>query len=111
MRRIATLLTTLALGGALAACGSDTNTNNANTTRANTNAAASNANGAGRDGVIETNANIPANMNARTAPANTAVVMNDNGNKNTAGIRSINANTNHNANANHNGAAKANSNH
>jgi hypothetical protein len=105
MRRIATLLATLALGGALAACGSDTNTNNANTTRSNANAASTNANGAGRNGVIETNANLPANMNGRTAPPSTAVVTNDNGNKNTAGIRSINANTNH------NGATKGNSNH
>jgi hypothetical protein len=109
MRRIATLLVTLATVGALAACGSDTNTNNANANRANTNAAATNANGAGRDGVIETNANLPANMNARTAPSNTAVVMNNNGNKNTSGVTPINGNTNR--NANHNGATKGNSNH
>jgi hypothetical protein len=109
MRRIATLLATLALGGALAACGSDSNTNNANTTRANANAAVSNANGAGREGVIETNANIPPNMNTRTAPSNTAVVMNNNGNKNTAGITTINGNANR--NANHNGATRGNSNH
>ena len=76
MRRTSALLLALALAGLSAGCGGDTATNNS---------------GATRNGVIETNANIPANANARTVPSNTAVVTNDNGNENTAGVKTTNS--------------------
>ena len=83
MRRTAALLAALALGGLLTACG-DSNSNT------NSNAARTNVNGVARDGVIDTNANIPANLNPRSVPSNTGVLVNNNGNDNTSGIRSIN---------------------
>jgi len=62
--------------------------------------------GACSTAVVETNANR--NTNANTVPANVGVVTNNNGNKNTAGVRSINDNANdsrndnpRNGNANH----------
>jgi hypothetical protein len=54
-----------------------------------------NDNAAQRNGVVETNANV-ANLNANNAPSNVGVVTNDNGNKNTAGVRPINGNGNKN---------------
>ena len=89
MRRTLTLLCLLAVATWSAACGSDTNTNAVNS-------------GATRNGVVETNANIPKNMNAGTAPSNVGVLTNDNGNKNTDGITTMNTNGNHNANGNKN---------
>jgi hypothetical protein len=50
--------------------------------------------GACSSAVTETNANR--NTNANTVPANVGVVTNNNGNKNTAGVRSINDNRNDN---------------
>lgn len=47
-----------------------------------------------RPAVVETNANVNQNLNANSAPSNVGVVTNNNGNKNTAGIRSINDNAN-----------------
>lgn len=84
MRR--TLSLVLVLGGAVsfAGCSTTDNTNQANT----------NAGNPPRQGVVETNANIPANTNSNTVSSNTAVVTNNNGNKNTAGIKSINGNAN-----------------
>lgn len=54
-----------------------------------------NDNSAPKTGVVETNANVQ-NLNANTAPSNTGVVTNNNGNKNTAGVRPINGNGNNN---------------
>jgi hypothetical protein len=75
---------------------------------ANTNAGNGNAT---RNGVVETNANIPKNMNANSAPSNVGVLTNDNGNKNTDGVTSMNHNANHNANGNKNHNANGNANH
>jgi len=93
MRR--TLALAFVLGGAvsLAGCGSTDNTNQAN----------SNAGNPPRQGVVETNANVPANTNSSTVSSNTAVVTNNNGNKNTAGVKPINENANTNRNRNRNG--------
>ena len=52
--------------------------------------------GACSNGAVETNANLNKNMNANTAPSNVGVVTNDNGNKNTSGVRPINGNANSN---------------
>ena len=99
MRRTLTLLCLLAVATWSAACGGgETNTN------------ASNSN-ATRNGVVDTNANIPKNMNASTAPSNVGVLTNDNGNKNTDGIKTINNNANRNANGNANGNKNHNANH
>ena len=80
MKRKLAFLFVLALVGLTGAC--------ANTT---------NDNGANRNGVVETNANV-GNLNANNAPPNTGVVINNNGNQNTSGVRPVNAN----ANGNHN---------
>jgi len=48
------------------------------------------------------NANIPKNMNANSAPSNVGVLTNDNGNKNTDGVKTMNDNAK--GNMNHNGA-------
>ena len=53
----------------------------------------SNNNAGPKNGVVETNANVK-NLNANNAPSNVGVVTNDNGNKNTAGVRPINGNAN-----------------
>lgn len=53
---------------------------------------------------VQTNANTQ-NLNSNTAPANTGVVQNNNGNENTSGVRPINAN-----NGNQNGGKPANAN-
>jgi hypothetical protein len=52
--------------------------------------------------VVQTDANANQKLNANTAPSNVGVLTNDNGNKNTAGISTINAN----ATTNHNGKDK-----
>lgn len=99
MRRKLGLLCLLAAASWGAACGGgDSNTNNGNATR---------------NGVVETNANVPKNLNANTAPSNVGVLTNDNGNKNTDGVRPINENGNRNANGgkNANGNANRNANH
>src|SRR5687768_5273452 len=90
---------------ALSGCGARDN--------ANAGANSNNANAAGspaREGVVETNANIPANANRSSVPANTGVLTNDNGNENTAGVRSVNGNANANRNANGNANRNANGN-
>lgn len=94
MRRIATMATALALGGVLAACGGDDNANtrsnatNANTARANANAGS--MNGVAREGLIDTNVNMPTNLNPGSVPSNTGVVVNNNGNANTRGVSPMN---------------------
>ena len=93
MRRNLVLSLVLGAAAAFAACGgADTNVNRTN----------SNAGNPPREGVVETNANIPANANSKTVSSNTAVLTNDNGNANTAGVRSTNGNHNGNQNANGN---------
>lgn len=89
MRR--NLLLAFALTGAavLAGCSTTDNTNG----RANTNAG-----NPPREGVVETNANIAPNTNSKTVSSNTGVLTNNNGNKNTAGVNSINGNRNRNRN-------------
>ena len=92
MRRASALLLALALAGLSAACGGDTATNNSGGANAT------------RNGVVETNANTPPNMNNKTAPSNTATVQNNNGNENTAGVSTTNntGNTSHkNSNGGH----------
>ena len=78
MKRNLAFLFVLALIGVTGACTTTTNDNGAN-----------------RNGVVETNANV-GNLNANNAPPNTGVVINNNGNKNTSGVRTVNANGNHN---------------
>ena len=95
MRRNQALALVFVVAAALTGCATADNANH--TTNANN----SNAASPQREGVVETNANIPANANSRNVPSNTGVVTNDNGNANTAGVRSINSN-NRNANKNHN---------
>lgn len=117
MRRTSALLAALALSGALAACGGDTgsgsnsnahNANNSGTAHANDNtgSASDNANAQGREGLIDTsNNNLKPNANSKTVDSGTAVLTNDNGNKNTAGVSEINKNANRSdkgkGNANH----------
>ena len=79
MKRTLGFLSLLVMVGLAGACASETANNN----------------GAQRNGVVETNANVQ-NLNANTAPPNTGVVTNNNGNKNTAGVRPINCNANNN---------------
>lgn len=81
MKRNLAFLFVLALVGVTGACTQQT----------------ANDNGANRNGVVETNANI-GNLNANNAPANVGVVQNNNGNQSTSGVRPVNAN----ANGNHN---------
>jgi hypothetical protein len=53
------------------------------------------------NGPVSTNANLPPNMNGKTANSNQAVVTNDNGNANTAGVQTTNtAGNKGNANSN-----------
>ena len=49
--------------------------------------------------VVDANANIPANTDSKTVSSNTGVLTNDNGNANTAGVRSTNGNQNANSKA------------
>jgi len=85
MRRTLASMCLIAVAGLLAGCGAD-----------NTNAGNSNAT---RNGVVETNSNMSPRTNANSVPANTAVVTNNNGNDNTAGVKTMNTNT-HPGNAN-----------
>ena len=106
MRRTLALLCLLAVAAWGAACGGgDSNATNSNANNGNGNAT--------RNGVVETNANVPKNLNVNSAPSNVGVLMNDNGNKNTDGVRSVNdnGNKNHNANGNANRNANRNANH
>jgi hypothetical protein len=98
MRGNQALALVFVVAAALTGCATADNANH--TTNANnSNAAASPQ----REGVVETNANIPQNANSKTVPSNTGVLTNDNGNANTAGVRDINSNNrNVNANANAN---------
>ena len=91
MRRNQALALVFVVAAAFTGCGTTDNANKTTTNANNSNAAAPQ-----RDGVVETNANIPQNANSRTVPSNTAVVTNDNGNANTAGVRSVNSNKNNN---------------
>jgi hypothetical protein len=93
MRRTSAILATLALASTLTACDAGTNSNNAST---------ENGNAQGRDGIVD-NANLPKNANSRTVTPGTAVLTNDNGNKNTAGVRSINSNNGNHSGSNMNG--------
>ena len=81
MIRTAGFLCLVALISLGAACASDSTANNNNS--------------GARNGVVETNANVQ-KLNANNAPSNTGVVTNNNGNKNTAGVRPINGNGNKN---------------
>jgi hypothetical protein len=83
MRRNQALALVFVVAAAFTGCATTDNTNN----RSN-----SNANGVQREGVVDTNANIPANANSRSVPSNTGVLTNDNGNANTDGVKSINSN-------------------
>lgn len=83
MRRNSALALVFVVAAAFTGCATTDNTNN----RSN-----NNANGAQRDGVVDTNANIPANANSKSVPSNTGVLTNDNGNANTDGVKSINSN-------------------
>lgn len=102
-KKIAALVASAALTIFAAGCGTD-NSNNANNSNATSNA--NNANGANRNGVVETTP-MPANANNKTVDSKTGVVQNDNGNANTAGVRTMdnknaaNGNANKGANANH----------
>jgi ABC-type uncharacterized transport system auxiliary subunit len=95
MRRNQALALVFVVAAALTGCATADNANH--TTNANN----SNAASPQREGVVETNANIPQNANSKTVPSNTAVLTNDNRNANTAGVRPINSN-NRNANGNKN---------
>ena len=98
MRRTLTLICLLGVAAWGAACGGgDSNQN-------------SNAN-ATRNGVVDTNANVPKNLNANNAPSNVGVLTNDNGNKNTDGVRPINGNANGGKSANGNKSGNANASH
>jgi uncharacterized lipoprotein YajG len=89
MQRTLALVLVLVGGVLLAGC---------STTETNANQSNSNAGNPPRQGVVETNANIPANTNSNNVSSNTAVVTNNNGNKNTSGVKSINGNANRNRN-------------
>lgn len=95
MRRNQALALVLVVAAAFTGCATADNANH--TTNVNNGNAASPQ----REGVVETNANIPQNANSKTVPSNTGVLTNDNGNANTAGVRPINSN-NRNANSNKN---------
>jgi hypothetical protein len=95
MRRTLSLLCLLGVAAWGAACGGGDANSNANATR---------------NGVVDTNANIPKNMNANSAPSNVGVLTNDNGNKNTDGVSKINDNGNKSANGNRNANGSRNAN-
>jgi hypothetical protein len=90
----------LAAGTLLAGCSSDTTNGNAGNSNTG---AATNTNSSPRNGVVETNVNMPANTNGNTVSSNTAVLTNNNGNKNTAGVSSMNTNGHNNSNTHSNG--------
>ncbi len=86
MRRTLASLCLLAVVSIWSGCGSDSaNTGN---TGAGGNASSANAT---RNGVVETNANVSTKPEGN--PSNTATVVNNNGNKNTAGVSTTNGNT------------------
>jgi ABC-type uncharacterized transport system auxiliary subunit len=102
MRRTSTLFAALALAATMAACGGESNANNANANNANSRSSTDNGNAQGREGIIDTNANVPANANGRTADPGTAVIQNNNSNKNTSGVSTVNDNGNSNRRGNGN---------
>ncbi|HEX8137291.1 MAG TPA: hypothetical protein VF544_06845 [Pyrinomonadaceae bacterium] len=79
MRRTLALPVALVVASFLAGCGGDdhANSNNSNATR---------------NSAVQTNANISPTANANNVPSNTAVVTNNNGNANTAGVNTLNSN-------------------
>jgi hypothetical protein len=85
MRRTLLSLCLLAAIGIWSGCGSDS----ANT--GNTGASSNSSSNATRNGVVETNANVSTKPEGN--PSNTATVVNNNGNKNTAGVSTTNDNT------------------
>ena len=95
MRRTLASLCLLAAVGLGAGCAAD-----------NSNAGNSNAT---RNGVVETNSNMSPRTNGNSVPSNTAVVTNNNGNDNTAGVKSTN--TNATGNGNNSNMKKDNMNH
>ncbi len=92
MRRTLASLCLLALIGIGAGCSSDT----ANTGNTGSSTNSSSSSNATRDGVVETNANV--SKKPEMNPSNTATVVNNNGNKNTAGVSTTNSNTRGNMN-------------
>jgi hypothetical protein len=64
----------------------------------NANSAPSNSSVPNRNAVVETNVNMPARTNGNNVPSNMAVVTNNNGNKNTAGVQTTNTANTHNKN-------------
>jgi len=89
MRRNQALALVFALAAALTGCSTADNANtatNANNTNASTAASPQ------RDGVVDVNANIPGNANRQSVSSNTGVLTNNNGNENTAGVKSVNSN-------------------
>jgi len=91
MRRNQALALVFVVAAALTGCSTTDNANtatNANHTNATTVASPQ------RDGVVDVNANIPANANRRSVSSNTGVVTNNNGNENTAGVKTVNSNAN-----------------
>jgi hypothetical protein len=97
MRRTLAVLCLCAVAGLGAGCSSD-----------NSNAGGSN--NATRNGIVESNSNMSPKP---TNQSNVATVVNDNGNDNTAGVKSMNDNAGHggNANSGKSNANKGNSNH
>jgi hypothetical protein len=94
MRRTLAVLCLCAVAGLGAGCGSSDNSN------------AGSSNNATRNGIVESNSNMspkPSNQ------SNVATVVNDNGNDNTAGVKSMNDNAGH-SNANKGNANKGNAN-
>ena len=95
MRIKLTLPVVLAGAVLLVGCGGGESNTNANS-------APSNSSVPNRNSVVETNVNMPARTNGNNVPSNMAVVTNNNGNRNTAGVQTTNttntANT-HNRNA------------
>ena len=100
MRRTLALAAVLAAASFTIGCGGDSSTTNSNANNRNGGAATSGS--PAREGVIDTNANIRSNANGNTVSSNTAVVTNNNGNANTAGVKSTNdAGHGKSGNANH----------
>jgi hypothetical protein len=76
----------------LAGCGGGESNTNSNT-------APSNSSVPNRNGIVETNVNMPARTNGNNVPSNMAVMTNNNGNKNTAAVQTTNTANTHNRNA------------
>jgi hypothetical protein len=87
-KKLAALVASIGLAVFAAGCGD--NSGNANNGNANTGNRANANNSNSTTGPITTNTNMPSNMNGKTAPSNTAVVTNNNGNANTMGVQTTN---------------------